>query len=147
MLLGYPNERTMQDARNIAGTIINFTDSLTAYDIYKTNNDTKQPICNEAGKTEITKWLQLVSTDLLDPVTPAARGKYRFMVKCFDHYTMFKVLYFISTKDKALTTLAKLVQDFFMPLGLRIQHLRADGGGEFIADYYHYCCKTTAMIQ
>ena len=69
------------------------------------------------------------------------------MAKCSGHHTKFKVAYFISTKDKALTTLAKLMQDFFVPLGLRLQHLRADGGGEFITDYYRYRCKTMARIQ
>ena len=75
-------------------------------------------------------------------MTPAARGNYSFMSKCSDHYK-FKAVYFISTKDKALTTLVKFVQDLVMPLGPRLLHLRADGGVEFIADYYHDYFKTT----
>ena len=34
-----------------------------------------------------------------------------------------------------------------MPLGLRLQGLRTDGGGEFVSDYYRDNCKTTAIIQ
>ena len=34
-----------------------------------------------------------------------------------------------------------------MPFGLRLLHLRANGGGEFIGDYYSDVCKTTAIIQ
>ena len=34
-----------------------------------------------------------------------------------------------------------------MPLGLRLQHLRADGGGEFVADYSRDYYKTTVIIQ
>ena len=98
--LGHPNERTMQAARNIAETEINFTDSLTACDNYK---------INKLGETEIMKRLQLVSTNLLGPVTPAARGNYRSMAKYSDHFTRFKAVYFISTKVKALTTLVKFV--------------------------------------
>ena len=60
------------------------------------------------------------------------------MAKCSDHYTKFKVVDFISTKDKVLTTLVKFVQDLLMPLGLCLLHLRVDGGSEFIADYYRY---------
>ena len=145
--LGHPNERTMQVARNIAETGVNFTDSLTACDIFKINQGTKQPICNKPGKSEITEWLQLVSIDFLGPVTPAARVDYRFMAKYSDHFTKFKGVYFIPTKDKALMTLVKFVQDLVMPLGLRLQHLRADGGGEFTADYYRDYCKTTVTIQ
>ena len=76
-----------------------------------------------------------------------ARTNYPFTTKYSDHYTNFKVVYFISTKDKALTTLVKFVQDFVMPLRLHLQHLRADGGGEFIADYYGDYCKTTTILQ
>ena len=69
------------------------------------------------------------------------------MAKCSSHYTKFKAVYFISTKDKALTTLVEFVQDFVMPPGLCLQHLLADGGSEFIADYYHDYCKTTVTMQ
>ena len=124
----------MQVARNIAETGVNFTDSLTACDIYKINNGTKQLIRNAPGKTEITGWLQLVSINLLGSVTPAARGNYRFLAKWSDHHIKFKTVYIITTKDEALTALVKPVQNFVIPLGLRFQHLRADGGGEFISD-------------
>ena len=119
---------------NIAETVVNFTDSLTACDIYRINNSTKQPIRNEPGKTEITAWLQLVSTNLLGPVTPAARGNYRFMAKCSDHYITFRAVHIITAKGKVLTTLIKFVQDFVIPLELRLQYLCTDGGGEIIAD-------------
>ena len=137
----------MQAAQNIAETGLHFNDSLTACDIYKINKGPKQPIHNGSGKSEITERLQLVSTDLLGSVTLAARGNYRFITKYFDHYTRFKAVYLISAKDKALTTLVKFVQDFVMPLGLRLQHLWADGGNEFVADYSRGYCKTTASMQ
>ena len=89
----------MQAARNIAETGVNFTGSLTACNVYKINNGIEQPICNELGKTKIMERLQLVSTDLLGPVTPATRGSNRFMTKYSDQDTKFKAVYFISTKD------------------------------------------------
>ena len=69
--------------------------------------------------------------------------KVKIKAKYSDHYTKFKAAYFISTKDKALTTLVELVQVFVMPLGLCLIHLRIDAGSGFIADYYN----TTAIIQ
>ena len=63
------------------------------------------------------------------------------MFKCSDYYTKFKVIYFI-LKDRPLSTLVKFVQDSVMSLCLRLQHMDADGGGEFIADYYHPPNKT-----
>ena len=64
------------------------------------------------------------------------------MANFSDYYTKFKVFHSISTTNKALTTLVKFVQNLIIPLGLRIQHIRAHGDGKFIADY----CKTTVII-
>ena len=64
--------------------------SRIACDMCKINKSTKQPIRNKPGKIEITERLQLVSTDLLDSVTPAARGNYHFMAKYSDHCTKFQ---------------------------------------------------------
>ena len=69
------------------------------------------------------------------------------MAKCSNHYAKLKVVYFISTKDKSLTILVQSVQDFVVPLELSLQHFRADGDGEFIADYYHDFCKIVAIMQ
>ena len=127
--LGHPNEHTIQAAQNIAETRFKITESLTVCDICKIKKGTKEPTRNE-GKTESTERPQLLSADLLGTVTPAVRGNYHFMAKYSDHYTKFEAIYLISTKDKVLTTLVKFVQDLVMLLGLRLQHLRADGDGE-----------------
>ena len=73
----------MLAARNTAETGVNFTDLLTTCDIHKINNRTKPPIRKEPGKTEITGRLQLVSTDLIGSVKPAARGNYHFIANYF----------------------------------------------------------------
>ena len=124
----------MQATWNIAETGVNFTDSLTACDIYKINNDIKQPIRNDPGKSEVTERLQLGSTNLSGPVTRRAGTTASWpsaptTTPSSRQYTL------ILTRDKALTTQVKFVQDFVMPLGLSLQHLHADGGGEFIADF------------
>ena len=69
------------------------------------------------------------------------------MAKCCDHYTKFKTVYFTSTKDKALTTQIKCVQNFDMPLGLHLLYLRAGGGGDVFADSCRDYCKMPANIQ
>ena len=69
------------------------------------------------------------------------------MTMYVDHYTKFKVVYFISTKDKAMTNLVKFIQGLVRPIGPRLLNLRSDGGGEFIANYYLDYCKTTVIIQ
>jgi len=69
------------------------------------------------------------------------------MAKFTDHFTRFKVVYFIKTKDDTLTTLCKFIQDVAIPLGLRVQRLRSDRGGEYIADHFRKYCKTTGIRQ
>ena len=69
------------------------------------------------------------------------------MAKVSEYHTKFKALHFIPRKDKALTNLVNFVQDFVIPLGLRLQYFRANGGGEFIADYYRDYCKTTVIMK
>ena len=82
----------MQAARNIAAKGAIFTDSLAACDIFNTRKDTKQPIRKTSGTTKITDSLQLVNTDLLGPLTTAAREIYRFMTNLLDRYTKFKAV-------------------------------------------------------
>ena len=139
----------MQATRNIAETGVNFNYSPIVCDIYKINKGIKQPILIEPGKTEIMGWLQLVSTDLVGLVTPVARGNYRFVVKCSEYYTKFKVVYQVLYFDEGQGAdgSVKFVQDIVMPVGLHLLHLRADCVGKFIVDYYDDYCKNTAVIQ
>ena len=95
----------------------------------------------------MTGRLQLVTADLLGPVTPTALGGYQYMAKFTDHYSRLKVVYFIKAKSEALSTLIKFVQDVAIPLGLRVHRLRSDRGGEYIADYFRRYCKTTGILQ
>ena len=83
---------------------------------YKIHNGTKQPIWNAPGMIEIAEWLQVASANPVGPVMPTAHESYRFMAKYSNHYIKLKVVYFISTKDKALTTFVHFMQDFVMPL-------------------------------
>ena len=136
----------MQGARNMAEVGVNFTDMRTACNIYKIKNDIKQQFFTKPGKIDIMERIQVVSPDLICFVTPAARGYSLFMAKCTDHYAELKAVYFIWTKDKKLTTLVQFVQDFVMSPGLRLQHLRADGCGEYIANCYCDYSKTKMTI-
>ena len=82
--------------------------------------------------TSVTGRLQLVTTDLVGPITPTALGGYKYMAKFPDHYSRLKVVYFIKAKSEALSPLVKFIQDVAIPLGLRVHRLRSDRGGEYI---------------
>lgn len=79
----------MQGLRDISETGVNFTDSLTACETCAIDNSTQQSIHKKAGNTKITERLQLVSTDVLGPVTSAERGNFSYMVKYSNYYTKY----------------------------------------------------------
>ena len=54
--LRHPNERTIKTTWNIAEKGLDFTNSLTAYDICNIKS-IKQKIRNKPGKIEIMEWL------------------------------------------------------------------------------------------
>eukprot|EP00903_Cladosiphon_okamuranus_P021627 g19885.t1 len=76
---------------------------------------------------------------------PQAKDGSRYISKFMDHHTRWKAVYPIASKDKALDTLTYFNQDYVIPTGNRIQRLRCDKGGEYIADYYRNYCKETGI--
>ena len=54
-----------------------------------------------------------------------------------------EAVYPIRSKDEAIDTLSYFFQDHAIPLGMRIQRLRCDKGGEYTAGYFREFCKQT----
>ena len=70
------------------------------------------------------------------------------MAKYTAHHTRLKAVYFVETKSDTLHTLCKFNQDLTIPLGLRVQHLCFDNGGEYISSSFRdYYCETTGIQQ
>ena len=92
-----------------------------------------------------TKPFELIYTDLAGPFKPQARDGSRYISKFTDHHTRWKAVYPIASKDKALDTLTYFNQDYVIPLGQRIERVRCDKGGEYVADYYRNYCKETGI--
>ena len=90
---------------------------------------------------------QRVYTDLLGPITPTAKGGYRYVSKFTDEYSRMNVVYLIKAKNEAIDTLARYVQDIAIPNGFRLERLRSDCGGEYTSEYYNRYCKRTGIVQ
>ena len=71
----------------------------------------------------------------------------QYISKFTDHHTRWKAVYPIQSKDKAIDTLSYFIQDYGIHLGMTIQRLRCDKGGEFIAGYFREFCKHTGIEQ
>ena len=130
--LEHPNKQVLELVRRNAESGVNFTDSLSPCYTCKTNKSTQSNCPRKSRPDNTSERLKLVSTDLPGPVTPKAIGGYTYMAKCTYHYTWLKAVYFIEKKSDTLHTLCKFIQDLAIPLGLRVQHLRSDNGGEYI---------------
>ena len=66
----------------------------------------------------------------------------QYISKFTDHLTRLKTVYPIRSKDKAIETLSHFIQDYVIPLGMRMLRLRCDKkGGEYTAGYFRDFCK------
>lgn len=63
---------------------------------------------------------QPVYTDLLGPITPKAKGGYRYVSKFTDKYTRMNVIYVMKTKNETIDTLTRFAQDIVMPNRFRL---------------------------
>lgn len=57
------------------------------------------------------------------------------------------MVYLIKTKDEAIDTLERFMQDVIIPNGFRLEQLRSDCGGEYVASYFKKYCKTVGIKQ
>ena len=84
---------------------------------------------------------------MIGPVTPKAIGGRACMAKYTDHHSRLKTVYFTEKKSDTLHIIGRFIQDLAIPLGLRVQHLRSDNGGEYTSGRLQENCKTTGIRQ
>eukprot|EP00903_Cladosiphon_okamuranus_P021648 g19902.t1 len=138
--LGHPNVEVLEQVARTDGSGVVLRDSFSACGTCKINKSTQQNHPKTANTDNITCRLQLVSTDLLGPVSPTAIGGFNYMAMFTDHASGLKAVYFIAKKSDALSSLVNFVQDIAIPLGLRVEYLRSDNGGEFVnSEFRRYC--------
>lgn len=144
--LGHPHEAVVRAVAKIPGAGVSITDPMTKCDTCYVNKSVQQA----HPKTTVHKAvapLQRVYTDLIGPLSPAAKGGYMYISKFSDEFTRFRAFYLIHSKEEAINTLIRFVQDLAIPHGRRVLCLRSDGGGEYRAKYYERYCKQTGIIQ
>ena len=144
--LGHPKGQVMA-VRNYRRVGVFFSDTLLACGTCKINKSTQQKHPKIPRPDPSRKCLKSVSTDLLGSVTPKAIGGNAYMAKYSDHHSRLKAVYFIEDKGNTLHTLDRLIQDLTIPLGLRVQPLRSDNGGEYTSGSFQEYCKSTGSRQ
>lgn len=144
--LGHPHEAVLRAAAKIPETGVVLKDSLSGFDICAISISAQKKHPRRA-EHRATMPQERVCTDLLGPVYPVAKGGFRYVSKFTDEFTRFKAVYLISRKDQAVDTLTRIVQELAVPIGLRVQNLRSDGGVEHRAHYYGSYCSLTGFRQ
>ena len=143
--LGHINEASMKTLRDQPGTGVSFKDPLTPCGTCALGKSAQKKHPKTSNETTTTPF-ELVFTDLAGPFKTALDGS-RYISKFTDHNTRFKAVYTVHSKDQAFETLNYFIQDYVIPQGLRIQRLRCDKGGEYMAHYYQDFCKETGIVQ
>ena len=91
-----------------------------------------------------TRPMKPINTDLVGPFTPPAKGGYRYVSK-FTDYSRMKEVYVLRNKSQAAESLHQYNITVAVPLGLRIEIVRCDKGGEYIGKEFKTLCVNAGI--
>ena len=137
--LGHMNPRNMEVLRNKKGNGVEYTGTISGCDICSVTKS-KQQAHPKKSTRKTTRPMQLVYTDLMGPFTPAVKGGYRFVSKFTDDYSRMKEIFLLKNKTEAAESLHHYNMTVAAPLGLRIENLRCDKGGEYTGQEFRTLC-------
>ena len=92
-----------------------------------------------------TRPMQLIYTDLMGPLTPPAKGGYRYVSKFTDDFSRMKEVYLLRNKSEAAESLHQYNMTVAVPLGLRIEIVRCDKGSEYIGKEFKTLCVNAGI--
>ena len=137
--LGHMNPLNMEVLRNKKGNGVEYSGTISGCDIFSVTKS-KQQAHPKKSTRKTTRPTQLVYTDLMGPFTPAAKGRYRFVSKFTDDYSRMKEIFLLKNKTEAAESPHQYNMTVAAPLGLRIENLRCDKGGEYTGKEFRTLC-------
>ncbi|CAB1104474.1 unnamed protein product [Ectocarpus sp. CCAP 1310/34] len=145
--LGHPSVQVLEKLARADGSEVHLHDSFSACDTCHVNKCVQNNHPKTVISDNITQPLQVVSTDLIGPISLPALGGYSYISKFNDYITRLNAVYFIAYKDEALLPFVNFTQDVAIPSGLRIQRLHSDNRKEYVNSAFRNYCKTTGAVQ
>ena len=133
--LGQMNPRSMELLRRKEGNGVEYTGTVSGCDICALSKSRQQAHPKKSTRTT-TRPIQLVYTDRMRPFTPPTKGGYPYASKFTDDYSRMKEVYLLRNKPEAAESLQQYKMTVAVPLGLRIEIVRCDKGGEYIGNKF-----------
>ena len=142
--LGHTNPRSMERNRRKEGNGVEYTGTESDCDICTLSKSRQQAHPKKSTRTT-TRPMQLIQTDLMGPFPPPAKGGYSYVSKFTDDYSRMKEVYLLRNKSEATESLHEYNMTVVVPLGLRIEIVRCDEGGEYIGKEFKTLCVNAGI--
>ena len=142
--LGHMNPRSMEPLRRKEGNGVEYTGTVSDCDKCALSKRRQQ--AHPKKSTRTTTWpMQLIYTDLIGPFTPPAKRGYRYVSKFTVDYSRMKEVYLLRNKSEAAESLRQYNMTVAVLLGLRIEIVRCDKGGEYIGKEFKTLCVNAGI--
>ena len=137
--LGHMNPRSMKQHHRKEGNGVKYTETVSDCDICALSKSRQHAHSKKSTRTT-ARPMELIYTDLMGPFTPPAKGGYRYVSKFTDEYSRMKEVSLLRNKSEAAESLHQYNMTVAVPLGLRIEIVRCDKGGEYIGKEFKTLC-------
>ena len=134
----------MELLRRKEGNGVEYTETVSDCDICALSKSRQHAHSKKITRTT-TRPMQLIYTDLMGPFTPPAKGGYRYVSKFTDEYSRMKEASLLRNKSEAAESLHQYNMTVAVPLGLRIEIVRCDKGGEYIGKEFKTLCVNASI--
>lgn len=95
-----------------------------------------------------TRILQTVSTDVCGKITPPTHDGKNYFVSFIDHFSHFSVIFLLQNKSEVIEKFKLFVKMVETKFDKKIENLRCDQGGEYIAaDFKNFCENEGISVQ
>ena len=142
--LGRMNPRSMELLRRKEENGMEYTGTVSDCDICALSKS-RQRVNPKKSTRTATRPMKLIYTGLMGPFTPPAKEEYRYVSKFTDDYSRMKEVYLLRNKFEAAESLHQYNMTVAVPLGLRIEIVRCDKGGEYIGKEFKTPCVNAGI--
>ena len=126
---------------------VEYTGDLPMCDVCTLGKSAQQAHPKRASY-DVSRSFQLVTTDLMGPLSPPALGRFRYVSNFLDQLTKWNEVFLLKEKNSAVDTVQLYNQAVVIPSGLRLERLRADKEGENRGEAFRkYCLHVGIKLE